>query len=367
MRDGPAVAAAARALDALGRAVLRRRLERSDLPAAAMPPAAVVDPLPSAFAAAPNMDTAIAAATTAVAAAAAPPAAAAPSSQGQGGPSADAVLDVAWAGAVAQDLLAALFRGAALEQSAVRTLRAALDASDRHADLVSELLELLASDLALKEDVELEALRVWVVASDEAKDVLCAMVTQWTAMVTQWTAENSTRVKSLELELIEKRRLCRSNAVGKFVASIPASSAVPASKFRLFFWLLERRLWDRFAAALRDAENPALLAAQTLRADADGHAAAAAAAAPVDATDTAGTAGDKAQCAAAARAGPSLLPGAGDGLFAARALPAGTFVAFYPGEWRPAPEAAAWWAALPPHSPAAAYTAALQVFGRTGK
>jgi hypothetical protein len=33
---------------------------------------------------------------------------------------------VAWAGAVAQDLLAALFRGAALEQSAVRTLRAAL-------------------------------------------------------------------------------------------------------------------------------------------------------------------------------------------------------------------------------------------------
>jgi hypothetical protein len=59
------------------------------------------------------------------------------------------------------------------------------------ADLVSEELELLVSDLAFKEGVELEALRVWVVASDEFQDVLCAMVAQWTADVLLCTAEKS--------------------------------------------------------------------------------------------------------------------------------------------------------------------------------
>ena len=80
------------------------------------------------------------------------------------------------------------------------------------ADLVSEVLELLVGDLAVKEDVELEALRVCVVASDEVQDVLCAMVTKWTADVLLCTAEKFTRVNSLELELMAKRRLCCSRA-----------------------------------------------------------------------------------------------------------------------------------------------------------
>jgi hypothetical protein len=127
------------------------------------------------------------------------------------------------------------------------------------ANLVSEVLELLVSDLAVKEDVELEALRICVEASDVVQDVLCAMVTQWTVDVLLCTAEKFTRVNSLELELMAKRRLCRSRAADEFASSIPASSAVPVSKFRLFFWLLERRLWDLFSAALRDSEHPVLV------------------------------------------------------------------------------------------------------------
>jgi len=53
------------------------------------------------------------------------------------------------------------------------------------------------------------------------------------------TAEKFTRVNSLELELMAKRRLCCSRAADEFASFIPASSAVPVSKFRLFFWLLE--------------------------------------------------------------------------------------------------------------------------------
>jgi len=127
------------------------------------------------------------------------------------------------------------------------------------ADLVSKVFELLVGDLAVKEDVELEALRVCVVASDEVQDVLCAMVTKWTADVLLCTAEKFTRVNSLELELMAKRRLCCSRAAGEFASSIPASSAVPVSKFRLFFWLLERRLWYLFSAALRHSEHPVLV------------------------------------------------------------------------------------------------------------
>ena len=59
------------------------------------------------------------------------------------------------------------------------------------ADLVSVVLELLVSDLAVKEDVELEALQVCVVASDEVQDVLCAMVAKWTADMLLCTAEIS--------------------------------------------------------------------------------------------------------------------------------------------------------------------------------
>jgi hypothetical protein len=127
------------------------------------------------------------------------------------------------------------------------------------ADLVSELLELLVSDLAVKEDIELEALRVCVVASNEVQDVLCAMVTKWNADVLLCTAEKFTRFNSLELELMAKRRLCCSRAADEFASSIPASSALPVSKFRLFFWLLERRLWYLFSAALRDSDHSALV------------------------------------------------------------------------------------------------------------
>jgi hypothetical protein len=85
------------------------------------------------------------------------------------------------------------------------------------------------------------------------------MVTKWTADVLLCTAEKFTRVNSLELELMAKRRLCCSRAADEFASSIPASSAVPVSKFRLFFWLLERRLWYLFSAALRHSEHPVLV------------------------------------------------------------------------------------------------------------
>jgi len=70
---------------------------------------------------------------------------------------------------------------------------------------------------------------------------------------------------------------------------------------------------------------------------------------------------EKSSVEAVARAGQSSLPGAGEGLFATHAIPAGTFVAFYPGEWWPEPEATSWWDSLPPQSSAAAYTATLKV------
>ena len=241
-RESAAVEAAARALDALCCAVLRRR-SLVETPAA----------------------------TATAAPATAPTTSIGPvhSEKAENGKETVDALDIAWAGALSKDLLAAVFRGAAVEQSTVNTLRNAVDAADRN--------------------------------------------------VTTFTEG----------------------------AAAPAPNMASASSISVFSY-----------SNTVAGETPTIDAGVSNSRVGGG-------AANIDSTTIATlTAEQSTKMDAVARAGLSSLPGAGEGLFAAQAIPAGTFVAFYPGEWRPEHEATSWWDTLPPESAAAAYTAALQVISR---
>ena len=121
--------------------------------------------------------------------------------------------------------------------------------------------EMLLRESALKEDPDLESIRATIAGSDEVKTFLCAVIAAWCSLVLMCTAKNVNSTGVLELELIKARRASREKNASEFADIMGGllATGFPTSKIRLFFWLLERRLWDCFSTALRADEHPVLI------------------------------------------------------------------------------------------------------------
>ena len=126
-------------------------------------------------------------------------------------------------------------------------------------DYVVELFEVLRLDPALEEDPDVGFACVAAEASDEVVAFLCGIIVAWCALVLELSAEGINSTGALELQLTARRRTNRQANAGLFADLMTSLVDLEISKLRLIFWLLERRLWDRFTTALRADEHPKLV------------------------------------------------------------------------------------------------------------